>query len=287
MTLGLVLSGGGVRGVAHIGVLKALHEANIKPAMVSGTSAGSIVAGLYAYGYSPEEIKICAKEITARYFDIDYPGILSSLVNLFFHGTPTISGLIKGDHLEYLFNKLTKGAYLKNAKIPVAITAVDINNAHIVTFCSHPLRTLLNNDYVYLYNYRFSEAIRASIAIPGIFKPKIINNMRLVDGGIRDNLPVDIIRLMGAKKVIAVNLGYSGTPVPGVDNIIEIALQSIDLMIYQITRPSLATADIIISPEIENVNYKDLSKIDYIVNCGYNATQEAMPMIKQMLSNYY
>ncbi len=287
MTLGLVLSGGGVRGAAHIGVLKALHEANIKPAMISGTSAGSIVAGLYAYGYSPEEIKLCAKEISSRYFDVDYTGIFISLIDLFFHGTPAISGLIKGDHLEHLFHKLTKGAYLKDAKIPVAITAVDINNAHIVTFCSHPLRTLISNDYVYLHNYRFSEAIRASIAIPGIFKPKMINNMRLVDGGIRDNLPVDIIRLMGARKVIAVNLGYSGTPVPGVDNIIEISLQAIDLMIYHITRPNLASADIIISPQIENVKHKDLPKIDYIIDCGYKATIEAMPRIRQMLQNYY
>lgn len=285
MSLGLVLSGGGVRGSAHIGVLKALHEAGIKPGMISGTSAGSIVAGLYAYGYTPEEIRIIAKRISQKYYDVDYSGILCSLVNLFFQGNVTISGLIKGDYLEGWFHRLTKGSKLSAAKIPVAITAVDINNTNIVIFTSAPARSLLyRDDTIYLTDVTFAEAIRASIAIPGVFKPKIINKMRLVDGGIRANLPVEVIRKMGAQKVVAVNLGYSGYPVPGVDDILEISLQAIDLMVYQITRPSLESADIVIAPCINNVHYNELNKIDYIIECGYRATCQIMPQIKQMLA---
>lgn len=284
MSLGLVFSGGGVRGSAHIGVLKALHEANIRPQMLSGTSAGSIVAGLYAYGFMPEEIRIIANRISRNYYDMDYVGVIQSLFAVFAGGSISISGLIKGNILESVIYRLTRGAKLTTAKIPVAITAVDINNADLVIFLSHPALAAWRDDYRYISNCTFAEAIRASIAIPGIFKPKIFDQMRLVDGGVRANLPVGIIRKMGAKKVLAVNLGYSGYPVPGVDNIVEISMQSIDLMIYQITKPSLESADIVISPSFKNVQHSDLTRIDYLVKCGYEATRSALPQIKEILT---
>jgi NTE family protein len=288
MNLGLVFSGGGIRGSAHIGVLKALNEASIKPQFISGTSAGSIVAGLYAYGYSPDEISMIAQKISKKYYDVDYPGIFSSLLNLIFSGEPMISGLVRGDYLENLFYRLTKGIIIKDVKIPLAITAVDINNTNVIIFTSIPGGVLCRNDskfneYKFIYDVALYEAIRASIAIPGIFKPKIIKRMRLVDGGIRANLPVEIVRMMGARKVIAVNLGYSGFPVPQVDNIVEISLQSIDLMIYQITRPSIQSADIIISPNINYVKHNDTGRIEEIVKSGYMAAKEAMPYIKELL----
>jgi len=283
MSMGLVLSGGGIRGSAHIGVLQALHEAKIKPAFISGTSAGSIVAGLYAYGYTPQEIRLIGRQISKKQFDVDFMGIVSSLVNIFFSGQPTTSGLIQGDIFErYLYN-LTKGIKINKLKMPLAITAVDINNTNIVVFTSMPNRLLMRNDYVFVHDATLSEAIRASISLPGIFKPKIVKKMRLVDGGVRANLPVEITRMMGAQKVVAVNLSYSGKPVPYVDNILEIALQSIDLMVYQITRPSIASADLIISPEINYVPLSDFNKMDYLIQCGYKATVELLPRIKQLL----
>lgn len=283
MSIGLVLSGGGVRGSAHIGVLQALHDAQIKPAFISGTSAGSIVAGLYAYGYSPQEIRLIAKRLSKKIFDVDLMGIISSVVNIFFSGEPTISGLIQGDFLERYLYTLTKGSKICNVPMPLAITAVDINNSNIVVFTSVPNCLLMRNDYVFVHDTTLSEAIRASISLPGIFKPKIVKKMRLVDGGVRANLPVEITKMMGAKKVIAVNLSYNGKPVPYVDNMIEIALQSIDLMVYQITRPSIASADLIITPEINYVQQSDFSKVDYLINCGYQATVDLLPRIKKLL----
>lgn len=284
MSIGLVFSGGGVRGSAHIGVLKALHENYIKPRMIAGTSAGSIVAGLYSYGYNPEEIRLLANRISRNYYDVDYQGILSSLFGVVFNNDISLSGLIKGRILESYFHRVTKGALLNSAKIPTAISAVDINNGKLVIFTSMPFRFRLQDDTVYINDATFADAIRSSISIPGIFKPKMFKNMRLVDGGLRSNLPVELVRQMGARKVIAVNLGYSGYPVPGVDNIIEISLQSIDLMIYQINRPNMDQADIIITPLIDNVKHSDISKIDYIAECGYRATIQAMPRIKKILA---
>lgn len=283
--MGLVLSGGGVRGSAHIGVLKALHEAQIKPAMIAGTSAGSIVAGFYAYGYTPEEIGIIAKKIARFYVDVDYQGILRALISLFCNGTIPISGLIKGDILEKMFLRFTKGVYIKDAKLPFAITAVDINNANLVVFTNCPVNSRVQDDkYLYLSEHKIADAIRASIAIPGIFKPKLLGKMRLVDGGVRANLPVEVLREMGPSKIVAVNLGYSGYPVPGVDDILEISMQAIDLMIYQITLPNLASADVVIAPTFTNVKHSDMSKIDYLIKCGYEAACQQIPKIKTLLA---
>lgn len=284
MSLGLVLSGGGVRGAAHIGVLKALHEANIRPDLISGTSAGSIVAGLYSYGYTPQELAIIANEISRNYIDVDTIGVFMTLINVVCNAAIPISGLIKGNILEKYFVKLTKGSRMQTAKIRTAITAVDINNTNIVVFTSTPTRFFVSDDYKFVYNAKYSDAIRASIAIPGIFQPKIYNNMRLVDGGIRANLPVDIIRRMGARKVIAVNLGYGGYPMPGVDNILEISLQAIDLMIYHITIPSIKSADIIITPTMDEAEHSNLNKMNYFIECGYKTTKKLMPSIMNLMS---
>jgi len=283
MSLGLVLSGGGVRGSAHIGVLLALHEEKIVPGMVAGTSAGSIVAGLYAYGYSPEEIRLVARKIGRNCFDVDYKGILKTVFSLFFGGSILISGLVHGDLLEDMFLRLTKGARLKDAKIPVAITAVDINNTNLVIFTNCGHRLMQHKDCLHLTDAKIADAIRASISIPGIFKPKMIGTMRLVDGGVRANLPVEAIKKMGARKVLAVNLGYSGYPVPGVDDMLEISLQSIELMVYQLTRPGLAMADVVITPSFYDVKQSDLDRMDYLIECGYRAAKNEMPTIKRLL----
>lgn len=283
MSVGLVLSGGGIRGVAHIGVLKALNEENIKLDMISGTSAGSIIAGLYACGNNPEEMRILANMFSRRYIDVDYTGIFGSMFNLISNRTINLSGVIRGNRLESFLTQATKGASLREARLPLAIIAVDINNTNIVIFTNHRRGLMRRDDYVYIEDAPISTAIRASIAIPGIFSPKLFGEMRLVDGGIRANLPVDIMRQMGARQVIAVNLGYSGTPQPQVDNVLEISMQALNLMLYQINRSNLESADIIITPEILDHRLTDFTKMNYLVDCGYKATKEAMPYIKKLL----
>jgi len=269
--------------VAHIGVLKALQEEKIKIDMISGTSAGSIIAGLYACGLNHEEMRILANKVSARYVDVEYPGILGSLFNLLVGRSHYISGLIRGNRIEQLLTSVTKGATLKEARLPLAIIAVDINNTNIVVFTNHRRGLMRRDDYVYVEDARIAEAIRASIAIPGIFTPKLVDKMRLVDGGIRANLPVDIMRQMGAQRVIAVNLGYTGTPQPQVDNALEISMQALNIMMYQINRNSIESADVVIDPVIVNHGLTDFNKMDYLVECGYKAAREAMPAIKRMM----
>ncbi|HHX97083.1 MAG TPA: patatin-like phospholipase family protein [Clostridia bacterium] len=284
MSFGLVLSGGGLRGAVHIGILQALEEINLKPAFIAGTSAGSLVAGLYAYGYSPQEIKYLAKKINKDLFDLNYWGIISSLCKVFKGKKPTNSGLILGKRLEKYFFELTRGIKLNELKLSLAITAVDINNSEIIVFTSSDRRLLRRPDYHFFSDVTLAAAMRASISLPGIFCPKIIKKRCLVDGGIRAYLPVEITRLLGAKKVIAVNLGYGGEPVPNVQNFWEITLQALDLMIYQITQPSMYSADLLISPQV-NIGPINLGAMESLINCGYQALLKSLPQIKGLFGD--
>lgn len=174
MRFGLALSGGGLRGVAHIGVLKALHEYGLKPSWISGASAGSIIAALYAYGYYPDEMESIALSLDKKYVDPDISGILSGLFQLIIGREPAIEGIIKGKYLEKLFSKLTEGAHIKEVKMPLAIPAVDINTAKTIMFVSTK-RGLPADDHhtIYIDDVYLYEAIRASIAIPVIFKSDV------------------------------------------------------------------------------------------------------------------
>lgn len=286
MRFGLALSGGGLRGVAHIGVLKALEEHGLKPYWISGASAGSIVAGLYAYGYSPKQMEKLALNLNRRYIDPDICGIIYGVLQLAIGKEPTTDGIIKGRYLEKFISKLTKGAHIKEVKMHLAISAVDINTAKTIMFVSSKVRLAQDDHYtLYIDDVYLHEAIRASIAIPVIFKPAFIQNMRLVDGGVTENLPIDVLRKMGAKKVLGVDLGYSGQIREGVNNIFEIGSQAIDIMAYQITRLKSGGSDFILRPKIYDVSLSDVDKIPEIMERGYEATKENIKLIKKALNS--
>lgn len=208
--VGLVLGGGGAKGVAHIGVLKVLEEAGIPIDYIAGTSMGAIVGGLYAVGYSASEIDSMVraqdwsmllsdrvkrssltfpeKENTERYiFSIPFGGLRDV----------QISGMVKGRNLQNLFSNLTVGYHdsvdFNSLKIPFACVAVDVVDGRERVFRSGSLPL----------------AMRASMAIPAVFAPVRLDSMVLVDGGIKNNYPVDVVRDMGADIIIGVDLGTS------------------------------------------------------------------------------
>lgn len=279
MRFGLALSGGGIRSAAHIGVLKALEENGLRPSWISGTSAGSIVAGLYACGYSPLEMENVVMRISKNIFDTDFMGLLSGLLQLAIRKDMGISGILKGCKVEKLLDRLTKGQMLQDAKLPLAIVAVDICNGQTVYFISHK-KGLQDDPYtMYQDNIKICEAIRASIAIPVLFQPKIIGGQRLVDGGISDSLPTAILKKMGASRVVGVNLGYSGQMKRDVVNIIEIGSQSLGIMEYHMTQLMNIKADCIINPNIYDVGLLDLHKIPECIERGYIAAKKNIDII--------
>ena len=286
MRFGLALSGGGIRGVAHIGVLKALEEEGLVPSWISGTSAGSIVAGLYAYGYSIQELEDIAVDLQPKYIDLDFLGMAFGFGQWVVGREPCVDGIIKVKAIEKYLKKLTDGINIRDIKMPLAITAVDINKANTIMFVNRMAEPPSEEDKtIYIKDVCLYKAIRASIAIPVVFKPVIMDGRRLVDGGVTNNLPIEILKKMGAKKAIGVDLGYNGQLRRGVDNIIEIGSQALDIMAYQITSLKSQGADYIIRPGIYDVAINDSKELIECVDRGYNITKESIKMIKRAINS--
>lgn len=283
MRFGLALSGGGIRGVAHIGVLRALEEEGMMPSWIAGTSAGSIVAGLYAYGYSPRELEEIAIDLQPKYIDPNFLGMALGLGQWVLGKEPCVDGVIKGKAIERYLKKLTEGIKIADIKMPLAITAVDINKADSVIFLNRRVGILPDDDTVYMHDMLLYKAIRASIAIPVVFKPIILEGRRLVDGGVTNNLPIGILRQMGAERIIGVDLGYNGQLRRDVNNIIEIGSQALDIMAYQITSFKSQGADYMLRPGIYDIAIGDSKKLIECIDRGYNSTKENIKMIKKAI----
>ncbi|MGI6372729.1 MAG: patatin-like phospholipase family protein [Caldicoprobacterales bacterium] len=283
MRFGLALSGGGIRGVAHIGVLKALEEEGMVPSWIAGTSAGSIVAGLYAYGYSTQELVEIAVDLQPKYIDPNFSGMALGFGQWIMGMEPCVDGLVKGKAIEKYLKKITGGIKMSDIKMPLAITAVDINKADSVIFLNRRIDIPADDDTVYIYDMDLYKAIRASIAIPVVFKPIIIDGKRLVDGGVTNNLPIDVLRKMGARRIVGVDLGYNGQLRSDVDNIIEIGSQALDIMAYQITSFKSYGADYILRPGIYDVAIRDSRKLMECIDRGYNSAKENIKMIRKAI----
>lgn len=290
--IGVVLSGGGLRGTAHIGALKALVDNGIPINYISGTSAGAIVAAMYALGYSPQQMITIAQTIEIQ----DYLDVKVSVYDVFKHSTKWLlsgrlkfwsilpAGLLKGDKIENYLESLWPCKTMRDAKIPLAITAVDINSADTIFFTT-PVpgsRFILNARYY--HNAFMTDAVRASISIPGVFFPKKYRGMTLVDGAVKNNLPTDVLKYMGADIIIAIDLGYAGTPNYDIKSIGQILLSSIDIMSREVTLlKSEQYADIIIRPTATEIDLKNLKKLPLLIEHGENAVQEKIADIKKLL----
>jgi NTE family protein len=207
--VGVVLSGGGAKGMAHIGVLKVLEEAGIPVDIITGTSMGSIVGGLYAIGYNAHSLDSLARAQDWSYIISDRENLrnqsLSDVSKQYIYALSTglgggkrdrqAGGLIKGKNLAELFEKLCVGYtdsldFSRDLPIPFACVATDIIKYEEYDF----------------HSGRLPQAMRASMAIPAVFSPVRIDSCVLVDGGMRNNFPVDIARKMGADIVIGVSV---------------------------------------------------------------------------------
>lgn len=203
--IGLVLGGGGAKGAAEVGVLKVLEQAGIRPDIIVGTSIGSIVGGLYAAGYSAAELEavFCQQEwislLTDRREDLSGEAYATDGGVTYIFGFPVIDqnstafGVLRGERVEETIDSmlaLRRCQKFENLPTPFRCVAA----------------SMLDAEEVVLRKGKLARAIRASIAIPGVFKPVKIDGQQLVDGGMMNNLPVDVAREMGATFVIAVDL---------------------------------------------------------------------------------
>jgi NTE family protein len=251
--IALVLGAGASKGFAHIGVIK-IFEANKVPIhMIIGTSVGSVVGGLYAYGYD-------AFKLQKLSFAIEKEDIIDLLY------IPS-NGFIKGEKLEEFVNRTLKNTPMEKLKIPFYAVATEIQNGQETVFGRG----------------NTGQAVRASCSIPGVFRPVKIGDKVYVDGGVISPVAVDAAKRLGADVVLAVDISASAERTPP-RNTIETLLQSIDIMYSKLAATQLAQADVVIRPKVGYIGSADFSKRHEAVLEGEKATIEIMPRILEIIT---
>ena len=237
MKLGIALSGGGIRGIAHAGVLKALEDNGIKIDIIGGTSAGSLIAGLYAMGYSPYYIYILFKKYAKELAQINTNIIISGIGSLMSNKKISLTGLKSGESLEKTFNMLArkKGIRIINQiKMPLVIPTVDIMDSKEYVFTNYiPIN---ENKEQYITDIEIGKAIVSSSSFPAVFCPCEYKEHRFMDGGALDNVPVHEVKKQGADKVIAVK--FRSDPIKEDSNIMDIIMKTLDIKGSKISEES-------------------------------------------------
>lgn len=269
---GICFSGGGVKGFAHIGVIKALEENGIKFDMASGNSAGSIVGALYSLGVSADEMLDYSLSMEVRDI-INYKSLRSKLsfaspkefLNSF-KGL-NFSPAIDSENIEKFFMGIAGDKLFNETKIPFYAVSVDLKSGKLI---------VMNKG-------RLATAVRASSAIPGVFTPVVTNEYHLVDGLVLNNMPADILKEKGADKVLSINLkAYSKI---GTDSTkyFDMIFSTIDIMAARSLIPGIEASDLILNPYLEDTKVKmDENYIKQIYDLGYNEAKSHMNEIIKM-----
>lgn len=284
MKIGLALSGGGIRGIAHAGALKALEENNIQIDMIGGSSSGSLIASLYAMGYSPYYIYILFKKYADEITKLNTSSIATGIGNFLINKKMSINGLKTGESLEETYNKLSlkKGiTNINQIKMPIVIPTVDISSSSKYIFASK-LPEGENNEK-YITNISVGKAVRASSSFPVVFSPCEYQNHLFLDGGMLDNTPASELKKQGADKVISVV--FDSDTVTKESNVMDIVMKVVDIMGSKISEESLNESDYIIKIPSDGTGLLETTKIDYCYKSGYNTAIENIDKIKTALEN--
>lgn len=309
MKIGIALSGGGIRGIAHAGVLKALEENEIKIDIIGGTSSGSLIASLYAMGYTPYYIYVLFKRYAGEIIAIETKPIISGIGGFLFNKKIQVTGLKSGKSLEEAYDELAlkKGIKtIKEIQMPLVIPAVDMYTSTEYIFTSKMPNSMDGETTVYKeFSYKelsqadkkveFSQhepkkyitdisigkSVRASSSFPVVFSPCEYNNHLFLDGGILNNTPVNEIKKQGADKVIAVN--FDSQPVNKDSNIMELMMKTLDIMGDKISDENMANSDYILTIPSDGTGLLDTSKLDFCYQSGYKTAMSKMEELKQLL----
>ncbi len=250
--LGLALSGGTARSIAHVGVLKALLEAGINPDYLAGTSGGSIVAIMLASGRSIEELEEIAHSMSwSKLASIK----LSRL------------GFASSKRIEKTMDELLNGMTFSQLKIPCAVTATDLTTGEKKIFTEGPI----------------SRAVRASCSIPQIFLPVEIHGRYYVDGGLSEYMPVQTLRDMGATYTVGVHLAGARRMHEQPSNLLQLIMQLITLISRQNLSVSLKHADYVIAPDIDDFSAFDFGPTEELMLLGYETATQHTDRIKQSI----
>lgn len=257
-TVALVLGSGAARGFAHIGVIKSLESQGIRPNMVVGSSAGSVIAALYASGYSGLDLNRIGLNLDeAAIADWAYP----------FAGR--FGGLIKGDALQNMVNREVQNKTIEQMTIPLGIVATELQTGKGILFRRGDTGL----------------AVRASCSVPGVFQPATIQGKEYVDGGLVAPVPVRYAQEMGANFIIAVNIS-SDTSAFNSNGTLGLLQQTISIMQQSINQYEIARADVVITPQLKQMGSADFRARNAAILAGELAAQEKIAEIKEKLRTF-
>jgi len=250
--LGLALGGGAARGFAHIGVIQALEEAGIRPDLVVGTSAGSLVAALYASGKrAPELIRLADSMDEASITDWAFPG----------------RGLIRGEALARFVREHTGARTIEQMALPLGIVATDLDSGAPILFQRGDAGI----------------AVRASSAVPAVFQPVKIGSREYVDGGLVSPVPVRFARQMGAEVVLAVDISADPEGAATSDAV-RMLLQTFAIMGRSINQFELREADVVLRPRLAGVSGADFAARRRVIQAGREAARAALPELRARMA---
>lgn len=278
MKLGLCLSGGGVKGAAHIGALKAFEEENISFEYVAGTSSGSIITTLYSIGYNSDEIYHLFKKYCKQIKYVDGINLFSVIKGLIFEKKLNITGLNNGDKVEKIIKKICQSKninLISEIKKNIFIPSVDLNDGKIYIFTSITDKRGYSDKIIYINDIEIWKAVRASCSYPGIFTPCNYKDTQLIDGGIRENVPWKELKSMGVNKTISI-IFTKELKKKKDKNIIDVIGNSIDILCHELSNYELEGADYLLRLNTVDISLLDISKIDYLYKLGYEQTKNKM-----------
>lgn len=244
----LALGGGAVLGAAHIGVLKALSQKKISVKQISGTSIGALIATLYAFGKTPDDIEHFVS-------DLAWLDVTSFTLSKY--------GILSNDDLGRRLDDYLGQVHFSETVIPLFLVATDISNGKKVI----------------LKQGRIAKAVMASSCIPGVFVPVDIEDRLLVDGGLVENVPISPFQeLKDETFIIGVDLN-AGRHYERPEDIVDVFANAIDIAIDNFTRSQLKTADLIIAPELSSYSRRDTSRVTELINEGYQAALKVLEKV--------
>jgi len=250
--LGLALGGGAARGFAHVGVLQVLEENGIKVDLVAGTSAGSLIAAIYASGKNGKELQAMAEGMDeGAITDWSFP----------------LRGLIRGEALARFVRDKTGGKGIEQMAVPLGIVATDLSDGSPILFRSGDTGT----------------AVRASSAVPAVFQPVKIGQREYVDGGLVSPVPVRFAREMGAQLIIGVDISSPPEKDPPGDAF-RMLMQTFSIMGRSINTFELREADVVIRPRLDGVGSADFTARRRAIQAGREAAQAVLPLIRQRIA---
>lgn len=282
MKIGLSLAGGGIRGIAHVGVLKALEENNIEIEAIAGTSAGSIVGTLYAMGYSPYYIYLLFKRYAKDIINIRSKPIINGVANFIKNNKMGITGISDGTMFEKMYDELANKKGFKvvgDIKMPLVISAVDIGEAKEYIFTNCASRQNVNDNYI--TEIGIGKAVRASSSFPAVFCPCEFKKHIFMDGGVLSNIPTEELKKVYRGKVLSVN--FESDSVSSDYDVMDIIMKSLDIIGNKLSINSLRKSDYLLTIPTDGTGLIDVNKMDICYKYGYETTIKNIGKIKKIM----